>query len=132
MLGAVMITTPISLTACDNAYKLHRYNSYESLTDLKIVEIETVNGNSVWLINKSELNGEIRYFDVFSGERVFSTENDEVITSGVTLISEEDFIQYLIGYERIQSDYKEEEVQEIFNQVKQDFYEEKENVKVKK
>ena len=123
LISAVMITTPLGLTACELPHELHYdNNSYDYVSTLKVVEIETLNSKSIWLTSNNNYGYKKDYFDSFSGQQIFSTEEDSVVTSGVKLIREENFNEYLITYNRVQKSYSKDELEEIVNQIKQDVY----------
>lgn len=124
MMSAVMITTPLGLTACETLNALHdENNSYSYVSTFKVVEIETLNRKSIWLtFNNNYGNNTKDYFDAFSGQHLFTTEHDSSTTSGVKLIHVENFNEYLITYDRVQKNYSKDELKEILNQVKQDIH----------
>ena len=147
ILGAVMLTTPIGLTACgtvirDNGTSAtqdqvskgeYRY-SFDKVKELKIITVESVGQEKKMLVSK--LDGyrsqflspsEHFYFysDFFSG--VEFKENE------VKILKEESLEEYLFAYDYLQKSYSKKELKDFFEKIKSEIYiNEKGNVKVKK
>lgn len=151
LLGTVMLTTPLGLTACGSNYtnnhikstqdevskstqdevsnstKEYRYGFY-IVKELKIITIKSVKGNKVMLVEKVERhrNGfHYCYFDVFSGV--------EFKASEVRVFKEEDLIDYLIAYDYLQTSYSLQELKYFFEKIKPEIcIDEKSNELIKK
>ena len=125
LLGTVMLTTPLGLTACGSELKENN-NSYETINDYYVLTLETENGKTIWLTEEMEYIHEgkqiFTYYNVFNGENIFKTENEKSAIEGVELIRKDNFQQYLIGYDCVQKNYTKEEIEDLFNKVKEDFY----------
>ena len=143
LLGTVMLTTPLGLTACGSNYtnnhikstqdevsnstKEYRYGFY-IVKELKIITIKSVKGNKVMLVEKVERhrNGfHYCYIDVFSGV--------EFKASEVRVFKEEDLIDYLIAYDYLQTSYSLQELKYFFEKIKPEIcIDEKSNELIKK
>ena len=125
ILGTVILTTPLGLTACGSELKENN-NSYETINNYYILTLETGNGKTIWLTDEISYYGPAgktyKYSDVFTGEKIFVDVNGKSGTSGVVLISRDNFQQYLIAYDCVQKNYTKEEIEELFDKVKEDFY----------
>ena len=136
LLGTVMLTTPLGLTACGSELKENN-NSYETINDYYVLTLETGNGKTIWLTDEISYYGPkgkmYSYYDVFTGEKIFSDVNGTSGTTGVELLDRDNFQQYLVGYDYIKKDYTKAEIAVLFDKIKEDFYkDEKSNELVKK
>ena len=125
LLGVTILTTPLGLTAC--GHKLNEKNSYEDVNDYVILTLDTKNGETIWLTREEEFleNYSVKrcnYYDVFNGEIILKTRENISQIEGVETVSKENFQQYLIAYDCVQKNYTKEEIEELFNKVKEDFY----------
>ena len=136
LLGAVILTTPLGLTACGMELN-EEHNLYETINDYYVLTLETGNGKTIWLTDMTSYlgpKGQIySYYDVFTGEKIFSDVNGTSGTTGVELLDRDNFQQYLVGYDYIKKDYTKAEIAVLFDKIKEDFYkDEKSNELVKK
>lgn len=137
ILGVTMLTTPLGLTACGHELNETK-NSYEDVNDYFVITLDTKNGKTIWLTEEEQffgpgLSNGCNYHNVFNGEKIFYTEDDKSQIEGVELISKENFQQYLIGYDCVQNSYTKEEIEDLFQRIKTDFYvDEKEKELIKR
>lgn len=123
LLGTVMLTTPLGLTACDIKYSIdEKNNSYNKVSDFQIITLESKKDTNIWLVNSITNVTGTHYYDAFSDSYILTVKNNGSNVEGVTLINSENFKQYLIAYDCVQKNYTKEEIEELFNKVKEDFY----------
>lgn len=126
LLGFTILTTPLGLTACGHELNETK-NSYEDVNDYVVITLDTKNGKTIWLTKEDDFldNYYVKrcnYFDVFNGENILKTKEDKSQIEGVEIINKENFQQYLIAYDCIQNSYTKEEIEELFERIKTDFY----------
>ena len=137
VLGGIILTTPLTLTACnsyeyvteeDGSIKLdpNRMYSYNDVKDLRIINVKTkINENLYLAYSESYFFTGIPmgYYDTFTGKEIIhNNSNGEVITKGVELLSEEDINQYLISYDMLKDSYSVEDLKVLLEKIKQDTY----------
>lgn len=137
LLGTVMLTTPLGLSACNHEL-VEIKNKYEDVNKYVVLTLDTRNGKTMWLAKEedytnSHLNQIEKYYNVFNGENIITIEGKKSQIDGVELVSKDNFHQYLIGYDCVQKYYTKEEIENLFEKIKADFYaEEKGKELVKK
>lgn len=139
MLGGIMLTTPLTLTACssspyeyvtdtDGSVKLNsdKKYSHNDVKDLRIINVKTKINENIYLVYVDSyfFTGiPIGYYDVFTGRAIIHNNlNGVVTTEGVELLSEERIEQYLISYNMLKDSYSVEDLKILFEKIKQDVY----------
>ena len=133
ILGFTILTTPLGLTACGHELNETK-NRYEDVNDYVVITLETKNGKTIWLTEEIfDIWKGNKYYNVLNGEEIFIIIGDKSQIEGVELVSKEKLQQYLIGYDCVQNSYTKEEIEDLFERIKTDFYtEEKAKELVKK
>ena len=57
------------------------------------------------------------YYNIFGGELIYSSNKE----SSLKIIKEEELINYLVLYDKVQQEYSEEDLKEILEQIKVDY-----------
>lgn len=137
MLGGVMLTTPLTLTGC-NSYEYvteedgniyldsDKMFSYNDVKDLHVINVKTKINENLYLvyIDKYFFAGiPVDYHDVFTGKEIIRNNSNGVVTTeGVELLSDEKIEQYLISYNMLKESYSVDDLEELFEKIKQDAY----------
>lgn len=137
MLGGVMLTTPLTLTGC-NSYEYvteedgniyldsDKMFSYNDVKDLHVINVKTKINENLYLvyIDKYFFAGiPMDYHDVFAGKEIIRNNSNGVVTTeGVELLSDEKIEQYLISYNMLKESYSVDDLEELFEKIKQDVY----------
>ena len=137
MLGGVMLTTPLTLTGC-NSYEYvteedgniyldsDKMFSYNDVKDLHVINVKTKINENLYLvyIDKYFFAGiPMDYHDVFTGKEIIRNNSNGVVTTeGVELLSDEKIEQYLISYNMLKESYSVDDLEELFEKIKQDVY----------
>ena len=135
MLGGIMLTTPLTLTACfsyeyvtaeDGSRMLNpdKMYSYNDVKKLHVINVKTKINEKIYLSYIYYASGvPINYCDVFTGrEIIHNNNNGDTITEGVELLSEESVEQYLISYNMLKESYSVEDLELLLEKIKHDVY----------
>ena len=139
MLGGVMLTTPLTFTACssspyeyvtdtDGSVKLNsdKKYSHNDVKDLRIINVKTKINENIYLVYVDSyfFTGiPMGYYDVFTGRAIIHNNlNGDVTTEGVELLSAESVEQYLISYDMLKENYSVEDLEFLLEKIKQDVY----------
>ena len=137
VLGGIILTTPLTLTACnsyeyvteeDGSIKLdpNRMYSYNDVKDLRVINVKTKINEKLYLVYSESyfFTGiPVGYYDTFTGKEIIHNNSDGVVTTeGVELLSEESIEQYLISYNMLKESYSVEDLEVLFEKIKQDVY----------
>ena len=137
MLGGIMLATPLTLTGC-NSYEYvteedgniyldsDKMFSYNDVKDLHVINVKTKINENLYLvyIDKYFFAGiPMDYHDVFTGKEIIRNNSNGVVTTeGVELLSDEKIEQYLISYNMLKESYSVDDLEELFEKIKQDVY----------
>lgn len=99
---------------------------FDDIRNWKVVVFDFYGEKTFWLVEKEiehlRYGNSIYYYNAFGGNLLEGTDDLEVISEG-------DLLSYLVIYDKIQSEYTEEELKEILEQIKADFEKQEEKIK---
>jgi len=137
MLGGIMLATPLTLTGC-NSYEYvteedgniyldsDKMYSYNDVKDLRVINVKTKINENLYLVYIDRYffaDIPMDYHDVFTGKEIIRNNSDGVVTTeGVELLSDEKIEQYLISYNMLKESYSVDDLEVLFEKIKQDVY----------
>lgn len=136
-------TTP--LVGCSNSLKYEKNKQGELVCinkvkhsfveDYKVVVFEIDGKQSIFIAEVLETNsfsgrGTYRkeYYNIFGGQLIYSSLNDD---TNLKIIEEEYLMSYLIKYDKVKSEYSEDDLKEILELIKNDYKKEKDKKLIK-
>ena len=139
MLGGIMLATPLTFTACSSSpYEYvteedgniyldsDKMFSYNDVKDLHVINVKTKINENLYLVYIDKYffaSIPMDYHDVFTGKEIIRNNSDGVVTTeGVELLSDEKIEQYLISYNMLKESYSVDDLEVLFEKIKQDVY----------
>ena len=132
--GLLAVTLTTSLVGCTvsrgmqaavtaKGEKTYLNAQYNEMGNWKVVVFELNNDEFCYLVEKVTKAGISNYYNIFGGQRLYTEGNEN---SDINVVLESSLTDYLIAYDKVQSEYTEQELKDILEQIRENYKTQKE------
>jgi len=118
--GEVSYGIPTETT--DKGETVYTSTKYDELIHWKVVVFDFKGEQSFYLVESASRGNFLKYYNVFGGQKIY---DEALLNTELSILAEDYLRDYLITYDRVQTEYTEQELKDILNQIKEDYEEEK-------
>lgn len=135
--GLLAVSLTTGLTGCrvyygmeseisEGGHTVYVNAKYNDMHNWKVIAFDFNGVQSFYLAEKITMNGKfsttISYYNIFGGQCLYTEGNEN---TELSILMEANLTDYLITYDRVQSEYTEQELKDILNQIREDYKQEK-------